>query len=68
MPLISVLRRQKLADLCEFEARQVYRMTSRTGRTTQRTLSQNKTKHQRTKQKKVKKEKGKKIDKLQSHN
>ena len=31
MPLIPALWRQKQADLCEFEASLVYRMSSRTG-------------------------------------
>jgi hypothetical protein len=33
MPLILTLRRQRQADLCEFEASLVYRASSRTGRT-----------------------------------
>ena len=33
MPLIPALRRQKQADLCEFEASLVYRASSRTVKT-----------------------------------
>ena len=36
MPLFPGLGRQRQADLCEFEASLVYRMSSRTARTTQR--------------------------------
>jgi hypothetical protein len=35
-PLISELRRQRQADLCEFKASLIYRASSRTGRATQR--------------------------------
>jgi hypothetical protein len=38
MPLIPVLGRQKQADLFEFEANMVYRVSSRTSRTIQRNL------------------------------
>jgi hypothetical protein len=38
MPLISVLRRQRQVDLCEFEASLVYRLSSRTARATQKNL------------------------------
>ena len=31
MPLISAFGRQRQADLCEFEASQIYRASSRTG-------------------------------------
>ena len=31
MPLIPALRRQRLADLCEFKASLIYRASSRTG-------------------------------------
>ena len=31
MPLIAAVRRQRQADLCEFEANSIYRATSRTG-------------------------------------
>jgi hypothetical protein len=46
MPLIPALGRQRQAD-SEFEASLVYRVSSRTARTTQRNLSQ------KTKQKKL---------------
>ena len=36
MPLISVLGRQRQADLCEFEASVFYRATSRTARAIQK--------------------------------
>ena len=35
MPLIPTLRRQRQADLCEFEASLVYRESSRTSEATQ---------------------------------
>jgi hypothetical protein len=35
-PLISALRRQRKADLCEFKACLVYRVSSRIARATQR--------------------------------
>jgi hypothetical protein len=34
MPLIPVLGRQKQAELCEFEASLIYRVSSRTARAT----------------------------------
>ena len=40
MPLFSALRRQRQVDFCEFEASLVYRVSSRTSRAMQRTLSQ----------------------------
>jgi hypothetical protein len=36
MPLISALRRQKQADLCDFKAILLYRVNLRTTRATQR--------------------------------
>jgi hypothetical protein len=36
VPLIPALRRQRQADLCEFEASLVYRVSSRTSRAIQR--------------------------------
>ena len=48
MALIPALRRQRQADLCEFEASLVYRVSSRTFRATQRNpdfRKQNKTKN-----------------------
>jgi hypothetical protein len=36
MPLIQALRRQRQADLCEFKASLVYKVSSRTARVTQR--------------------------------
>jgi hypothetical protein len=36
MPLIPALRRQRQADLCEFEASLVYRSSSTTAKATQR--------------------------------
>jgi hypothetical protein len=36
MPLIAALRRQRLVDLCEFKASQVYRANTRTTKATQR--------------------------------
>ena len=36
MPLIPALGRQRQADLCEFGARLVYRVSSRTANATQR--------------------------------
>ena len=46
MPLIPALGRQRQVDLCEFEARLVYRVNSKIGsKATQRNpLSKNKTK------------------------
>lgn len=50
-PLILALKRQKPADLCEFKASVLYRLSSRTDKATQRNLSQktkqnnNKTSH-----------------------
>jgi len=35
-PLIPALRRKRQVDLCEFEARLVYRVSFRTARATQR--------------------------------
>jgi hypothetical protein len=53
--LIPVLRRQRQADLCEFEASLVYRVSSRT---TQRNLVwKNQTKPSRKRRKKRKEEK-----------
>jgi hypothetical protein len=37
-PLIPALRRQRQADLCDFEASLVYRASSRTARAVQRNL------------------------------
>ena len=37
MPLIPALRRQRHADLCEFEVNLVYRASSRTANATERT-------------------------------
>ena len=34
MPLVSILRRQKQVDLCEFETSLVYIVSSRTARAT----------------------------------
>ena len=43
MPLISVLRRQRQMDLCEFEASMVYKISPRTARAvTQRNSVSNK--------------------------
>jgi hypothetical protein len=44
MPLIPALRRQGQADLCEFEASLVYRVSFRTARATQRNPVLNKQK------------------------
>jgi hypothetical protein len=45
-PLIPALRRQKQADLCEFKASMVYRVSSWTDRATQRNpVSKNKNKN-----------------------
>jgi hypothetical protein len=51
--LLSALGRQRQADLCEFEASLVYRVTSKTARGTQRSniSKQNKTKKQQTNKK-----------------
>jgi hypothetical protein len=49
VPLIPALRKQRWVDSCEFEASLVYRVSSRTARSTQRNLverKQNKTKIQ----------------------
>ena len=44
--LIPALRRQRQEDLCDFKASLVYRVSSRTARTTQRnTVSKNKTRY-----------------------
>ena len=52
-PLLQGLGRQRQADLCEFEASLVYRVTSKTARDTQRSniSKQNKTKKTTNKQK-----------------
>jgi hypothetical protein len=42
MPLIPALGKQREADLCEFEASLVYRVSARTARTTQKAMSQEK--------------------------
>jgi hypothetical protein len=45
MPLIPVVGRQRLANLCEFKASLVYRVSSRTEKATQRNpVSKKKTK------------------------
>jgi hypothetical protein len=45
--VLPALRRQRQADLCEFEASLVYRVSSRTGRATQRNpVCKNKNKNQ----------------------
>ena len=49
-PLILALRKQKLADLCELEASLVQIGSSRTDRTTCKTLPQKQTCKQTTKQ------------------
>jgi len=41
MSLIPALRRERQADLCEFEASLVYRVSCRTDRDTQRNLVSN---------------------------
>ena len=38
VPLIPALRRQRLVDVCELEARLFYRLSFRTARATQRNL------------------------------
>jgi hypothetical protein len=39
MPLIPALGRQRQADLCEFEASLIYRVSSWTAKATQRNLA-----------------------------
>jgi hypothetical protein len=51
MPLISVLGRQKQADLCEFEASLLYRDISRIAKAMQRSLSQKQANKQQQNQK-----------------
>ena len=46
MPLIPALRRQRQEDLCEFEAKLIYRVSSRTARATYRETLSRKTKTQ----------------------
>ena len=50
MPLITSLKRQRREELCEFEARLVYRVSSRTAKATQRSpvLKKKKEKKKRT--------------------
>jgi hypothetical protein len=53
VPLIPALERQRQADFCEFEAKLIYRVSSRTTRTTQRNpVLKNQGKRKRRKQKK----------------
>jgi hypothetical protein len=40
MPLVTVLRRQRYADLCGFEASLVYKVSSRTARKQQQQQQQ----------------------------
>ena len=59
-PLIPALRRQRQANLCEFEASLVYKVSSRTARPIQRTpVSKNKTKQNKNKKTKKTKNKNK---------
>ena len=59
MPLISAFRRQRQADLCEFEASLVYRASSRTARDTQRNPASKKRKRNKERKKERKREEGK---------
>ena len=58
-PLIPALGRQKLADLCEFEASLVYRSSSRTARATLRNLILKRKKKEQNKKQKKKEERKK---------
>ena len=58
MPLIPTFGRQRQADLSEFEASLVYRVSSRTSRAIQRNpVSKNKTKNKTNKKKNPKNQK-----------
>jgi hypothetical protein len=60
MPLILELRRQRQADLCEFETILIYRVSSRPSRATLRNpVSKSKTEQNKTKQNKTKQNKTK---------
>jgi hypothetical protein len=51
LPLIPALRRQRQADLCEFEARLAYKVSSRTARVGTQQNSVSKYQKQKTKEK-----------------
>ena len=57
MPLILALRWQKQADLCEFKASLIYRVSTKTARATRRNpVSKTKTKPNQTKPNQTKKD------------
>jgi hypothetical protein len=62
LPLISVFRKQRLVDLCDFEARLFYKGSSSPARATQRNpvLKKNQPPPQKKKRKKERKEERKK--------